>query len=88
MGSADLYCSICGGPTYSRNIITNILLLKKFLTKGKYFNLKPDGVWENAELVIEIYQKKKINKMSNDEYNKLIKSIKIPKLFDSLLFAI
>ena len=47
MGSADLFCKICGGPTYTRDVITNIQLLQKFLIKGKYYNIKPNGLWDN-----------------------------------------
>lgn len=83
MGSADLYCKICGGPTYTRDVITNIKLLQTFLINGKYYNIEPDGIWEDALLLIETLKKKykkfSTKKMTDDEFNKLIKSIYIPK---------
>ena len=81
-GSADLFCRICGGPTYSREVITNFLILNKFFKKNKYYGI-PDGVWFDALSVIEYlkkkYKKLGIEKMNSEEYEKLIKSIKIPK---------
>lgn len=86
MGSADLFCSVCGGPTYSRDIITNTLLLKKFLknlNNKNYYDINPDGVWANSEHIIEYlkknYKKLNINKMTDAEYTELMKSIKVPK---------
>ena len=83
MGSSDLYCDICGGPTYSRPIITNTLLLKKYLGKGKYYGIKPDGWWEDAEGLINFikkhYRKLGLPKMDDEDYNILIKSINTPK---------
>jgi len=83
MGSSDLYCDICGGPTYSRPIITNTLLLKKYLGKGEYYGIKPNGLWDNAEELINFikkhYKKLGLPKMDDEDYNILIKSINIPK---------
>lgn len=83
-GSADLYCILCGGPTYSREIITNIDLLKKYLpvktNKRKidiYYNVSPDGNWMSAEFIVD-YIKKHNKKMDINDYNALNKSITIP----------
>ena len=83
MGSSDLYCDICGGPTYSRPIITNTLLLKKYLGKGEYYGINPNGLWDNAEELINFikkhYKKLGLPKMDDEDYNILIKSINTPK---------
>lgn len=85
-GSADLYCVFCGGPTYSRHVITDIELLKKYIGIKKiknnniveYYNVKPDGIWGDALSLIE-YIKKHNKKIDNKEFDILIKSCIIPK---------
>ena len=83
MGLHDIYCTICGGPTYSRPIISDTLLLKKYLGKGNYYGINPNGFWEDAENLINFirkhYKKLGLNKMNDEDYDILIKSIKIPK---------
>lgn len=85
-GSSDLYCILCGGPTYSRRIISNIDLLKKYLNiknlkindSNNYYNVNPNGIWEHSDNIIE-YIKKKNKKMDINDYNILCKSVIIPK---------
>ena len=43
-GSADLLCVLCGGPTYSKPVITNTKLFKK-LCNGVYHRIHA-GFWE------------------------------------------
>ena len=35
-GCHDYYCFICGGPTYSTEVIEDITLFKKYLKKADY----------------------------------------------------
>ena len=72
-GCADLYCILCGGPTYSREVILDIKLLLKYLGKDTYYGINPDGFWGNAISLIN-----HIN-IDNETINKLEKSIIIPK---------
>jgi hypothetical protein len=73
MGSADLLCFCCGGPTYSRPVITNTSLLKLHIPKKeKYYAVNPDGFWADPEGLV------KFLKLPEDITSKLIKSIKTP----------
>lgn len=84
MGCHDLYCAVCGGPTYSRPVITNVKLLKTFLPRGNvYYNVEPNGLWESATQVVDFLKKKhktlKIKKMTKKEYVALMESVSIPE---------
>lgn len=85
MGSADIYCLICGGPTYSKDVITKVKILKKYLrsSMGKYYGVNPNGMWSNAEQVLEGLDHLKYNKhrFSEKEYEELENSIKTPSNF-------
>lgn len=72
-GCADIYCFICGGPTYSKEVITNTKLFKKHLKKkDKYYGVVPDGLWGSAEQVLSHLN------FPENVHSKLSKSIKIP----------
>lgn len=77
MGSFDVYCIICGGPFIAYPIIKNRDLLKKYLktNSNKYHDISPDGVWEDADGIIE-YIKSNYN-MTNSDYSKLINSVAV-----------
>jgi len=79
-GCADLYCILCGGPTYSREIISNTILLKKYLKKDSniYYNVKPSGLWEDADAILN-YIKENNKQMDSNDYKILKKSIIRPK---------
>jgi hypothetical protein len=79
-GCADLYCILCGGPTYSREIISNTILLKKYLKKNSniYYNVKPSGLWEDADAILN-YIKENNKQMDSNDYKILKKSIIRPK---------
>jgi len=84
MGFYHLFCKICGGPTYSSEIITDTTLLKKYLKKkDKYYGIEPDGIWANAIEVIDYikkhYKKLELKKMEEQDYETLKKSITILK---------
>jgi len=70
-GSADIYCFVCGGPTYSREVITDTQLLKKHLKKPKA-GRNPLGNYVDAESNLENL------KLPEDIYNKLHESLKTP----------
>ena len=83
MGCADLYCSFCGGPTYSREVFANTKLLKKILgdkkikKTEKYYNVTPDGNWEDCESILRYIQKYKTPNIN--DFSELCKSVTIPK---------
>ena len=68
-GMAEIYCIACGGPTYSRTIITNKILFKKYLKN--IITIEGD-----KEEIKEIINETNINKEHKKE---IIKSLKIPK---------
>lgn len=82
MGSADLYCYICGGATYSRYVITETKLLKDILKtlKKQYDGL---NIYDSAENLIELilnnYRKYGLRKITNEEHIRLKSSIKLLK---------
>jgi hypothetical protein len=79
-GSADTYCTLCGGPTYSKEIITNIELLKKYLGKGKYYGINPDGWWSDIIGIIEDELYTLEHSEEDDEFNKSLKKVGINKV--------
>jgi len=78
-GSADTYCTLCGGPIYSTEIITNIELLKKYLGKGKYYGIKPDGFWVSIATYFEDASNALVYPEEDDESDKELKRIGIKK---------
>ena len=68
-GMAEIYCIACGGPTYSRTIVTNKILFKKYLKNI----ITIEG---NKEEIKEIINESNI---SNIDKKKLVKNLKIPK---------
>lgn len=65
MGSFDVYCLCCGAPFYNNKIIKNKLLLKKYLSNGKYLGITPDGLWED---IIELINSLKIDDTEKKNY--------------------
>jgi len=75
-GSADLFCVLCGGPTYSKEVITNTKLFKK-LCHGIYHHIYIDMDNEDVIKMIKKYNKKEI--IDINEVKQMMNSINKPK---------
>jgi len=74
-GSANLLCTLCGGPTYSKPVITNTKLYKKICKDS--CNLIHSGYWESSENIIKILKKhNKKNIIDINEVEQIVDSIK------------
>jgi len=74
----DIYCVACGCPFYTNKVIKNTHLLSKYLNfneKNKYYGIKPDGLWEDSEHLLESLKKK----ITPIDYVTLVKSLTISK---------